>query len=34
MEWAPLTQAAELGAYVAGVLLRKGARDLINGIPH
>jgi hydroxymethylbilane synthase len=34
MEWGRLHQPAELGAYVAGVLLRKGARDLINGIPH
>ena len=34
MEWGPVGKPAELGAYVAGVLLRKGARDLIMGIPH
>jgi hydroxymethylbilane synthase len=34
MEWGPVSQPAELGAYIAGVLLRKGARDLISGIPH
>jgi hydroxymethylbilane synthase len=34
MEWGPADKPAELGAYLAGVLLRKGARDLINGIPH
>ena len=34
MEWGPVNQPAELGAYLAGVLLRKGARDLITGIPH
>jgi len=34
MEWGPVGQPAELGAYLAGVLLRKGARDLIMGIPH
>ena len=34
MEWGPAGKSAELGAYVAGVLLRKGARDLIMGIPH
>jgi hydroxymethylbilane synthase len=34
MEWGPASQPAELGAYIAGVLLRKGARDLIMGIPH
>jgi hydroxymethylbilane synthase len=33
-EWGPAGKAAELGAYVAGDLLRKGARDLIMGIPH
>ncbi|MGI5163647.1 hydroxymethylbilane synthase [Spirillospora sp. CA-253888] len=33
-EWAPSDKAADLGAYVAGDLLRKGARDLIDGIPH
>jgi hydroxymethylbilane synthase len=33
-EWAPVEKAAELGAYVAGDLLRKGARDLIADIPH
>jgi hypothetical protein len=27
-------EAAELGAYVAAMLLRKGARSLIDGIPH
>jgi hydroxymethylbilane synthase len=34
MEWGPATRPAELGAYLAGLLLRKGARDLIMGIPH
>jgi hydroxymethylbilane synthase len=34
MEWGPASRPAELGAYLAGVLLRKGARDLIMGIPH
>jgi hydroxymethylbilane synthase len=34
MEWGPAAGPAELGAYLAGVLLRKGARDLIAGIPH
>jgi hydroxymethylbilane synthase len=34
MEWGPVNQPAELGAYLAGLLLRKGARDLIMGIPH
>jgi hydroxymethylbilane synthase len=34
MEWGPVGKPAELGAYVAGLLLRKGARDLIMGIPH
>jgi hydroxymethylbilane synthase len=34
MEWGPASRPAELGAYVAAVLLRKGARDLIAGIPH
>jgi hydroxymethylbilane synthase len=34
MEWGPVNKPAELGAYIAGVLLRKGARDLIMGIPH
>jgi hydroxymethylbilane synthase len=34
MEWGPVDKPAELGAYVAGLLLRKGARDLIMGIPH
>jgi hydroxymethylbilane synthase len=34
MEWGPVGKPAELGAYLAGVLLRKGARDLIEGIPH
>jgi hydroxymethylbilane synthase len=34
MEWGPANKPAELGAYLAGVLLRKGARDLIMGIPH
>ncbi|WP_200827570.1 hydroxymethylbilane synthase [Thermomonospora echinospora] len=33
-EWAPPDKAADLGAYIAGDLLRKGARDLIDGIPH
>ncbi|TDD92245.1 hydroxymethylbilane synthase [Actinomadura rubrisoli] len=31
-EWAPPDKGAELGAYVAGDLLRKGARDLIGGV--
>jgi hydroxymethylbilane synthase len=34
MEWGEVGRPAELGAYLAGVLLRKGARDLIMGIPH
>ena len=34
MEWGSVNQPAALGAYLAGVLLRKGARDLIMGIPH
>jgi hydroxymethylbilane synthase len=34
MEWGPVGRPAELGAYIAGVLLQKGARDLIMGIPH
>jgi hydroxymethylbilane synthase len=34
MERGPAGKPAELGAYLAGVLLRKGARDLIEGIPH
>lgn len=34
MEWGPVSRPAELGAYLAGLLLRKGARDLIMGIPH
>jgi hypothetical protein len=34
MEWGPTGKPAELGAYLAGLLLRKGARDLIMGIPH
>jgi hydroxymethylbilane synthase len=34
MEWGESGKPAELGAYLAGVLLRKGARDLIMGIPH
>jgi hypothetical protein len=31
---APAGQAADLGAYVAGDLLSKGARDLILDIPN
>jgi hydroxymethylbilane synthase len=34
MEWGPIEKPAELGAYIAGLLVRKGARDLIAGIPH
>jgi hydroxymethylbilane synthase len=34
MEWGPTGKPAELGSYIAGLLLRKGARDLIAGIPH
>jgi hydroxymethylbilane synthase len=34
MERGPANRPAELGEYVAGVLLSKGARDLIAGIPH
>lgn len=34
MEWGPIDKPGELGAYIAGLLLRKGARDLISGIPH
>jgi len=33
-EWSPPDKGSDLGAYVAGDLLRKGARDLIGGIPH
>jgi len=33
-EWDTRDRAFELGAYVAGVLNRKGARDIIAGIPH
>lgn len=33
-EWDSRDRAFELGAYVAGVLSRKGARDIIAGIPH
>ena len=33
-EWDIPLRAFELGAYVAGVLARKGARDIIAGIPH
>lgn len=33
-EWDTPTHAAELGAYVSAVLLRKGARGIIDGIPH
>lgn len=33
-EWSAPDKGADLGAYVAGDLLRKGARDLIDGIPH
>lgn len=33
MEWGPASQPAELGGYVAGLLLRKGAGDLIAGLP-
>ncbi|MDA2805689.1 hydroxymethylbilane synthase [Nocardiopsis suaedae] len=33
-EWDAPDRAAELGAYVAAVLLRKGARGIIDGIPH
>jgi hydroxymethylbilane synthase len=34
MEWDLPKRAAELGGYVGATLLRKGARDLIDGIPH
>ncbi len=34
MEWGPADKSAELGAYIAGALLRRGACDLIMGIPH
>jgi hydroxymethylbilane synthase len=34
MEWGPAARPAELGAYVASLLVRKGAADLIAGIPH
>jgi hydroxymethylbilane synthase len=34
MEWGEADRPAELGAYLAGVLLRKGAGELITGIPH
>ncbi|MCD0448164.1 hydroxymethylbilane synthase [Actinocorallia sp. API 0066] len=33
-DWAAPREAAALGAYIAGDLLRKGGRDLIDGIPH
>lgn len=33
-EWDKLDRAPELGAYVAATLARKGARDIIAGIPH
>jgi hypothetical protein len=33
-QWAPPDKGEDLGAYVAGDLLRKGARDLSGGIPH
>ncbi|TDC50676.1 hydroxymethylbilane synthase, partial [Actinomadura sp. KC345] len=33
-EWSEPDKGEDLGAYVAGDLLRKGARDLIGGIPH
>ncbi|WP_218041501.1 hydroxymethylbilane synthase [Acrocarpospora macrocephala] len=33
-EWDTPNRAEELGAYVASVLGRKGARDIIRGIPH
>ena len=33
-EWDSRDRPFELGAYVAGVLNRKGARDIIAGIPH
>ncbi|MEV5574767.1 hydroxymethylbilane synthase [Spirillospora sp. NPDC052269] len=33
-EWDTPTRAPELGAYVAAVLARKGARGIISGIPH
>lgn len=34
MEWGPVDAPVELGAFIAAVLLRKGARGLIDGIPH
>ncbi|GAA4630115.1 hydroxymethylbilane synthase [Actinoallomurus vinaceus] len=33
-EWDKPDRAPELGAYVAATLVRKGARDIIAGIPH
>jgi hydroxymethylbilane synthase len=33
-EWSPPEKGEEVGAHVAADLLRKGARDLIEGIPH
>ncbi|MDA0564534.1 hydroxymethylbilane synthase [Streptomonospora sp. S1-112] len=33
-EWDSVDRPAELGAYVAADLLRKGARGIIDGIPH
>jgi hydroxymethylbilane synthase len=33
-EWDTPNRAEELGGYVAAVLARKGARDIIGGIPH
>jgi hydroxymethylbilane synthase len=32
-EWDGYDRAFELGAYVAGMLVRKGVRDIITGIP-
>ncbi|GAA5071336.1 hydroxymethylbilane synthase [Thermocatellispora tengchongensis] len=33
-EWDVMERPEELGGYVAAVLARKGARDIIRGIPH
>jgi hypothetical protein len=34
MEWGRPPGPPELGGHLAGLLLRKGAGDLIAGIPH
>lgn len=34
MVWGEIAKPARLGANIAGMLLKKGARDLIAGVPH